>query len=87
MTPALIRVESACPEFSERAWESASPVRIGRADTLELVLDHPAISRHHAEIAFDQRGWTAAISAAPMAPFSTAFGSGKQNGAWDLTTF
>jgi putative nucleotidyltransferase with HDIG domain len=58
MTPALIRVESACPEFSGRAWESAAPVRIGRAGTLELVLDHPAISRHHAEIAFDQRGWT-----------------------------
>ena len=58
MTPALIRVESACPEFSGKAWESASPVRIGRADTLELVLDHPAISRHHAELVCDQRGWT-----------------------------
>lgn len=58
MTPPLIRLESACPEFQGRAWECSPPARIGRADTLEIVLDHPAISRHHAEIAFDQRGWT-----------------------------
>lgn len=58
MPPALIRLESACPEFAARAWECSPPARIGRADTLELVLDHPAISRHHAEIGFSQRGWT-----------------------------
>jgi len=58
MTPPLIRLESACPEFRGRAWECSPPARIGRADTLEIVLDHLAISRHHAEIAFDQRGWT-----------------------------
>jgi putative nucleotidyltransferase with HDIG domain len=58
MAPPLIRLESACPEFPARAWECSSPARIGRADTLEIVLDHPAISRHHAEIAFDHRGWT-----------------------------
>ncbi|CAN5520023.1 hypothetical protein BH10PLA2_BH10PLA2_28550 [soil metagenome] len=57
MTPPRIRIESACQLFQGRAWESRTPVRVGRADNLELVLDHPTISRHHAEIRFDQRGW------------------------------
>jgi HD-GYP domain-containing protein (c-di-GMP phosphodiesterase class II) len=57
MAPPRIRIESACRQFRGRAWESRTPVRVGRADNLELVLDHPTISRHHAEIRFDQRGW------------------------------
>ena len=57
MTPPRIRIESACQLFLGRAWESRTPVRVGRADNLEIVLDHPTISRHHAEIRFDQRGW------------------------------
>jgi HD-GYP domain-containing protein (c-di-GMP phosphodiesterase class II) len=57
MTPPRIRIESAGQLFMGRAWESRTPVRVGRADNLEIVLDHPTISRHHAEIRFDQRGW------------------------------
>jgi putative nucleotidyltransferase with HDIG domain len=38
-------------------WESESHLRIGRLETLEVVLNFPSISRRHAEVAATEEGW------------------------------
>jgi putative nucleotidyltransferase with HDIG domain len=40
-----------------RAWESTSALRVGRLESLEIVLDDNSVSRHHAELRITDRGW------------------------------
>src|SRR5438309_5455749 len=42
---------------AEKVWESASRLRIGRQDSLEIVLDEGSVSRQHAEIYATSHGW------------------------------
>jgi HD-GYP domain-containing protein (c-di-GMP phosphodiesterase class II) len=41
----------------ERRWEHSSAVRIGAQKDLEVVLDHPSVSPHHATVALTDFGW------------------------------
>jgi putative nucleotidyltransferase with HDIG domain len=38
-------------------WESATALRVGRNTSLDIVIEHPSISRNHAEIVYSVRGW------------------------------
>jgi HD-GYP domain-containing protein (c-di-GMP phosphodiesterase class II) len=38
-------------------WETATQLRIGRFENLEIVLNDPSISRKHAEIVIGEQGW------------------------------
>jgi putative nucleotidyltransferase with HDIG domain len=40
-----------------QCWEALEVLRVGRLDTLEVVLDDSSVSRHHAEIRVTERGW------------------------------
>src|SRR5437763_12162925 len=40
-----------------RTWESAELLRVGRLDTLEIVLDDSSVSRYYAEVRATERGW------------------------------
>ncbi len=40
-----------------RVWESAGLLRVGRLDSLEIVLDDTSVSRCHAELRATDRGW------------------------------
>jgi putative nucleotidyltransferase with HDIG domain len=40
-----------------RTWESSDLLRVGRLDSLEIVLDDNSVSRHHAEVRATERGW------------------------------
>src|SRR5204863_7389432 len=40
-----------------QAWDSPSLLRVGRVDSLEIVLDDSSVSRHHAEVRATDRGW------------------------------
>src|SRR5438445_5663213 len=40
-----------------RTWESKDLLRVGRLDSLEVVLDDSSVSRCHAEIILTERGW------------------------------
>src|SRR5215470_18451680 len=40
-----------------RAWESADLLRVGRHESLEIVLDDSSVSRYHAEVRATDRGW------------------------------
>ena len=40
-----------------RVWRSAGVMRVGRLPELEILLDHSTISRLHAEILVEARGW------------------------------
>ncbi len=43
----------------EKRWEGNSLLRIGRMDSLEIVLSESSISRRHAEITLTEQGWIA----------------------------
>src|SRR5271168_3497511 len=40
-----------------QTWESSDLLRVGRLDTLEIVLEDSSVSRHHAEVRATERGW------------------------------
>src|ERR1700726_4053386 len=40
-----------------QTWESATLLRAGRLDSLEIALDDTSVSRYHAEIRITERGW------------------------------
>src|SRR5438445_4140626 len=42
---------------AEKVWESPSRLRIGRQDSLEIVLEEGSVSRQHAEIYATSHGW------------------------------
>jgi HD-GYP domain-containing protein (c-di-GMP phosphodiesterase class II) len=58
MAERRIRLRAIGPEL-EQKWESDCLLRIGRSDTLEVVLNDPSISRRHAEVEYSERGWVA----------------------------
>ena len=45
------------PKLQGLRWESDSTLRIGRLDSLEIVLNDSSISRRHAEVAATVDGW------------------------------
>src|SRR5207248_11545228 len=52
-----IRLRGMNGPLKGRTWESAELLRVGRLDTLEIVLDDNSVSRYHAEIRATERGW------------------------------
>ncbi len=53
----LIRLRGMNEAVKGRAWESSDLLRVGRLETLEVVLDNSSVSRHHAEVRATERGW------------------------------
>lgn len=53
-----IRLRGIGPELKERSWESDRHIRIGRLSSMEVQTPDPSISRIHAEIVLDEKGWT-----------------------------
>ncbi len=53
-----IRLRGIGPELKERSWESDRQIRIGRLASMEVQTPDPSISRIHAEIILDEKGWT-----------------------------
>jgi HD-GYP domain-containing protein (c-di-GMP phosphodiesterase class II) len=53
-----IQFEAVSPEFAGQSWTSLTRMRIGRVNGLELSLDHPSVSRHHAEVAPNEEVWS-----------------------------
>jgi HD-GYP domain-containing protein (c-di-GMP phosphodiesterase class II) len=45
------------PPFEGQRWQSDTLLRIGRIESMEVRLDHPSVSRRHAEIAWTDEGW------------------------------
>jgi putative nucleotidyltransferase with HDIG domain len=52
-----IRLRGMSGPFKGKTWEASDLLRVGRMDTLEMVLDDGSVSRCHAEIRFTERGW------------------------------
>jgi HD-GYP domain-containing protein (c-di-GMP phosphodiesterase class II) len=53
-----IRLRGIGPELKEQAWESDRQIRIGRLPSMEVQTGDPSISRIHAEVILDEKGWT-----------------------------
>jgi HD-GYP domain-containing protein (c-di-GMP phosphodiesterase class II) len=45
------------PPFAGLEWESQTILRVGRVDTMEIVLNVPSVSRRHAEVLVTSEGW------------------------------
>jgi HD-GYP domain-containing protein (c-di-GMP phosphodiesterase class II) len=52
-----IRVRGISSETRDGVWESSTRLRIGRLETLEIVIDDSSVSRSHAEVFSTPRGW------------------------------
>jgi HD-GYP domain-containing protein (c-di-GMP phosphodiesterase class II)/pSer/pThr/pTyr-binding forkhead associated (FHA) protein len=52
-----IRLRGISSETKSKAWDSSSKLRIGRLETLEIVIDDSSVSRQHAEVFSTARGW------------------------------
>ena len=52
-----IRLRGVSPQLEGKHWETATQLRIGRFENLEIVLNDPSISRKHAEIVIGEQGW------------------------------
>jgi HD-GYP domain-containing protein (c-di-GMP phosphodiesterase class II)/pSer/pThr/pTyr-binding forkhead associated (FHA) protein len=53
----LIRLRGINGQVKSQCWESSSVLRVGRQDSLEVVLDDTSVSRFHAELRATERGW------------------------------
>jgi HD-GYP domain-containing protein (c-di-GMP phosphodiesterase class II) len=53
----LIRLRKIDHRGEEGVWESASRLRIGRQETLEIPVNDGSVSRQHAEVYLTPRGW------------------------------
>jgi putative nucleotidyltransferase with HDIG domain len=53
----IIRLRGVDGDFEGKTWESATVLRAGRLETLEIVLADTSVSRRHAEIRVTQHGW------------------------------
>ena len=52
-----IRLRMIDGENGEKVWESSTRLRIGRQESLEIVLDDSSVSRRHAEVRLGDDGW------------------------------
>jgi HD-GYP domain-containing protein (c-di-GMP phosphodiesterase class II) len=52
-----IRLRGVNGAVKGRVWESTALLRIGRLDSLEIVLDDTSVSRQHAKVEATDRGW------------------------------
>jgi HD-GYP domain-containing protein (c-di-GMP phosphodiesterase class II)/pSer/pThr/pTyr-binding forkhead associated (FHA) protein len=52
-----IRLAGVSPEVNGQSWESITFLRLGRLETLEVMLNDPSVSRRHAEIEFINQAW------------------------------
>src|SRR5262245_16745519 len=52
-----IRLRGMSGPLQGKTWEASDLLRIGRLDTLEIVLDDNSVSRYHAEVRATDRGW------------------------------
>jgi putative nucleotidyltransferase with HDIG domain len=52
-----IRLRKIDSDGKDNVWESTSRLRIGRLDTLEIVIPDGSVSRSHAEVFATARGW------------------------------
>lgn len=52
-----IRLSGINPPLTKKTWESDRLLRIGRLETLDVVIANSSISRHHAEVSFTDQGW------------------------------
>jgi HD-GYP domain-containing protein (c-di-GMP phosphodiesterase class II)/pSer/pThr/pTyr-binding forkhead associated (FHA) protein len=57
MEGSRITLSALTPPFSGREWQSETILRVGRVDTMEVVLNVPSVSRRHAEILITPEGW------------------------------
>ncbi len=55
--PRHIRLRGVNGPTKGNVWDSPALLRVGRVDTLEVVLDDNSVSRHHAEVRVTDRGW------------------------------
>ena len=53
----LIRLRGINGQIKGQSWESSALLRVGRLDSLEVVLDDTSVSRFHAELRATDRGW------------------------------
>src|SRR5437899_150565 len=52
-----IRLRGMNGALKGRTWEATELLRIGRLESLEIVLDDSSVSRYHAEVRATDRGW------------------------------
>src|SRR5438876_1811911 len=52
-----IRLRGMNGALKGRTWEATELLRIGRLESLEIVLDDNSVSRYHAEVRSTDRGW------------------------------
>ena len=52
-----IRLKGVNAAYKGRQWDATELLRVGRLDSLEVVLDDTSVSRYHAEIRATDRGW------------------------------
>jgi putative nucleotidyltransferase with HDIG domain len=53
----LIRLRGVNGPVKGRTWEGTALLRVGRLDSLEIVLEDTSVSRCHAEVRATERGW------------------------------
>jgi putative nucleotidyltransferase with HDIG domain len=53
----LIRLRGINGQIKGQMWESSTLLRVGRLDSLEVVVDDTSVSRFHAELRATDRGW------------------------------
>ena len=56
---AFLRLRGVTGAARGKNWESSTLLRVGRLDSLEIVLDDSSVSRYHAEVRATERGWRA----------------------------
>src|SRR5262245_18855190 len=52
-----IRLRGMNGPLKGQTWDATALLRVGRLDTLEVVLDDSSVSRYHAEVRATDRGW------------------------------
>jgi hypothetical protein len=57
MSASQVRLVGLSDQAAGRVWESASLLRVGRLESLEVVLNDPSVSRRHAEIELLDKVW------------------------------
>jgi putative nucleotidyltransferase with HDIG domain len=54
---ACIRLRQVDEQTEDQLWETSTRLRIGRQESLEIVVDDGSVSRQHAEVYVTNRGW------------------------------